>query len=138
PTNGYARLGLAAALALSAELVHWFNGNAWIAALLALLAIALGGLRTYQLGWQALKNKTLNVNSLMTVAVTGAFIIGQWAEAAMVMVLFTLADMIEARTVDKARHSIAQLDRKSTRLNSSHVSTSYAVFCLKRKKNFFY
>src|SRR5699024_8463017 len=109
PTNGYARLGLAAALALSAELVHWFNGNAWIAALLALLAIALGGLRTYQLGWQALKNKTLNVNSLMTVAVTGAFIIGQWAEAAMVMVLFTLADMIEARTVDKARHSIAQL-----------------------------
>src|SRR5699024_7061400 len=31
---------------------------------------------------------------------------------------------------------IAQsLDRKSTRLNSSHVSISYAVFCLKKKKN---
>src|SRR5438477_6191665 len=27
------------------------------------------------------------------------------------------------------------LDRKSTRLNSSHMSTSYAVFCLKKKKN---
>src|SRR5690625_6576731 len=27
-------------------------------------------------------------------------------------------------------------DRKSTRLNSSHVATSYAVFCLKKKKNF--
>src|SRR5437868_7850083 len=27
-----------------------------------------------------------------------------------------------------------QLDRKSTRLNSSHVSISYAVFCLKKKK----
>src|SRR5699024_12178474 len=27
-------------------------------------------------------------------------------------------------------------DRKSTRLNSSHVSISYAVFCLKKKKNF--
>src|SRR5699024_11584350 len=26
-------------------------------------------------------------------------------------------------------------DRKSTRLNSSHVSKSYAVFCLKKKKN---
>src|SRR5690625_6327481 len=26
-------------------------------------------------------------------------------------------------------------DRKSTRLNSSHVATSYAVFCLKKKKN---
>src|SRR5699024_12585351 len=29
----------------------------------------------------------------------------------------------------------AQGDRKSTRLNSSHVSISYAVFCLKKKKN---
>src|SRR5215469_17663044 len=29
-------------------------------------------------------------------------------------------------------------DRKSTRLNSSHVEISYAVFCLKKKKNFQY
>src|SRR5437868_13286685 len=29
-------------------------------------------------------------------------------------------------------------DRKSTRLNSSHVSISYAVFCLKKKKLFYY
>src|SRR5690606_41373069 len=28
-----------------------------------------------------------------------------------------------------------ELDRKSTRLNSSHVKISYAVFCLKKKKN---
>src|SRR5207249_11030841 len=31
--------------------------------------------------------------------------------------------------------SVHQGDRKSTRLNSSHVSISYAVFCLKKKKN---
>src|SRR5438874_7343622 len=30
---------------------------------------------------------------------------------------------------------IAAVDRKSTRLNSSHVEISYAVFCLKKKKN---
>src|SRR5699024_11403497 len=29
---------------------------------------------------------------------------------------------------------VSELDRKSTRLNSSHVSISYAVFCLKKKK----
>src|SRR5437773_9134678 len=29
----------------------------------------------------------------------------------------------------------ARLDRKSTRLNSSHITTSYAVFCLKKKTN---
>src|SRR5699024_12070492 len=31
-------------------------------------------------------------------------------------------------------HSRRPIDRKSTRLNSSHVSISYAVFCLKKKK----
>src|SRR5690242_21855910 len=32
------------------------------------------------------------------------------------------------------REGCAQRDRKSTRLNSSHMSISYAVFCLKKKK----
>src|SRR3712207_8544749 len=31
--------------------------------------------------------------------------------------------------------SIGELDRKSTRLNSSHANISYAVFCLKKKKH---
>src|SRR3712207_7287648 len=31
-------------------------------------------------------------------------------------------------------HGIANSDRKSTRLNSSHANISYAVFCLKKKK----
>src|SRR5689334_23533920 len=36
---------------------------------------------------------------------------------------------------DEAKRLVAQyLDRKSTRLNSSHSSISYAVFCLKKKK----
>src|SRR5699024_12346946 len=39
-------------------------------------------------------------------------------------------DQIEAVIVDGRLR-----DRKSTRLNSSHVSISYAVFCLKKKKN---
>src|SRR3712207_7555450 len=34
-----------------------------------------------------------------------------------------------------ARDVNAALDRKSTRLNSSHANISYAVFCLKKKKN---
>src|SRR5207249_6801685 len=35
---------------------------------------------------------------------------------------------------DAVRLPRRQIDRKSTRLNSSHVSISYAVFCLKKKK----
>src|SRR5207249_6319857 len=39
-------------------------------------------------------------------------------------------------TADGREHEYALVeDRKSTRLNSSHVSISYAVFCLKKKKN---
>src|SRR5437773_7794005 len=32
-----------------------------------------------------------------------------------------------------ARKALANIDRKSTRLNSSHITISYAVFCLKKK-----
>src|SRR5438477_9318473 len=40
-----------------------------------------------------------------------------------------------ARTdIQPANDRIADRDRKSTRLNSSHMSISYAVFCLKKKK----
>src|SRR2546430_13458624 len=39
---------------------------------------------------------------------------------------------LEARA--EARHAKRNLDRKSTRLNSSHSQISYAVFCLKKKK----
>src|SRR5215203_6484190 len=35
----------------------------------------------------------------------------------------------------RARFAPSPLDRKSTRLNSSHANISYAVFCLKKKKN---
>src|SRR5580698_10685887 len=38
-----------------------------------------------------------------------------------------------ARALPHQTHA-AGLDRKSTRLNSSHMSISYAVFCLKKKK----
>src|SRR3712207_8723811 len=35
----------------------------------------------------------------------------------------------------EASNFVATIDRKSTRLNSSHANISYAVFCLKKKKN---
>src|SRR3712207_8837515 len=36
--------------------------------------------------------------------------------------------------LDDARERVHLVDRKSTRLNSSHANISYAVFCLKKKK----
>jgi Cd2+/Zn2+-exporting ATPase len=56
-----------------------------------------------------LRHGRLNINALMTVAVTGAFVIGQWPEAAMVMALYAIAEAIEARAVDRARNAIKGL-----------------------------
>lgn len=60
-------------------------------------------------GLAALRKMRLNINALMTVAVTGAFLIGQWPEAAMVMALYAIAELIEARSVDRARNAIKGL-----------------------------
>ncbi len=78
-------------------------------ALVALVSILSGGLGTYKKGWIALKNRNLNINALMSIAVTGAVLIGQWPEAAMVMFLFTVAELIEARSLDRARNAISGL-----------------------------
>src|SRR5256885_10835269 len=48
----------------------------------------------------------------------------------------TARDAAERRALGRERGARADLDRKSTRLNSSHLVISYAVFCLKKKKSY--
>ncbi len=103
-------LALAGCAALGAELLHFAQlAPAWVIAGVALLAILGSGLGTYRRGWIALKNRNLNINALMSIAVTGAVLIGQWPEAAMVMVLFAVAELIEAGSLERARHAIRGL-----------------------------
>ncbi|MAG67963.1 MAG: heavy metal translocating P-type ATPase [Pseudomonadales bacterium] len=109
PMRPWWPLAVAGVLALGAEVSHWLDQPGWISALLALVAIALGGLDTYRKGWVAVRQRTLNINALMSIAVTGAVLIGQWPEAAMVMVLFSLAELIEARSLARARDAIGGL-----------------------------
>src|SRR5699024_2419863 len=52
-----------------------------------------------------------------------------------VLTLMERHDKITAEEAEEARKTdVSSVDRKSTRLNSSHVSISYAVFCLKKKQ----
>src|SRR5690625_5803606 len=44
-----------------------------------------------------------------------------------------IVEMEDPAPIEKATQKGVMLDRKSTRLNSSHVAISYAVFCLKKK-----
>lgn len=102
-------LAVAGLAALAAEVAHWIELPTLFPALLALVAIGLSGTGTYRKGWIAIRHGQLNINALMSIAVTGAMALGQWPEAAMVMVLFTLAEVIEARSLDRARNAIAGL-----------------------------
>jgi Cd2+/Zn2+-exporting ATPase len=111
--SGLPRLLGALGFAIAAEAVSYFAPETsplkGAQMLLAALAIWLAGFGTYQKGWYALKAGRLNINALMTVAVSGAFLIGQWPEAAMVMALYAIAELIEARAVDRARNAIKSL-----------------------------
>ncbi len=103
-------LALSGVAALASEVIHFAQlAPNWVVALVALVAILSGGLSTYKRGWIALKNFNLNINALMSIAVTGAVLIGQWPEAAMVMFLFTVAELIEAKSLDRARNAIGGL-----------------------------
>jgi len=102
-------LALGAVAALASEALHWAGAPGWLVATLAVVAVLASGLTTYKKGWIAVRNGNLNINALMSIAVTGALLIGQWPEAAMVMVLFTLAELIEARSLDRARNAIRGL-----------------------------
>ena len=111
--EGLGRMGFALGLAIAAEAVAFFSPDTLvfkgIGMAIAAAAIWLAGFSTYRKGFAALIKGRLNINALMTVAVTGAFLIGQWPEAAMVMALYAIAELIEARAVDRARNAIKSL-----------------------------
>ena len=109
PDKPWWPLALAGVAAIGSEAAHWFGLPTWMAAVLALVAVSTCGLTTYKKGWIAIRNGNLNINALMSIAVTGALLLGQWPEAAMVMVLFTIAELIEAKSLDRARNAIKGL-----------------------------
>ncbi|MBU3593458.1 cadmium-translocating P-type ATPase [Polynucleobacter sp. 71A-WALBACH] len=110
PKTNWWPLAIAGITATLAEIMELLQlGNQWIVIALVIASIASGGLTTYKKGWIALKNGNLNINALMSIAVTGAMAIGSWPEAAMVMFLFTLAEVIEAKSLDRARNAIRGL-----------------------------
>ena len=74
-----------------------------------LLSLAAGVGATARKAWTAVRVGALDINVLMIVAAAGAAVLGDWAEAATVVFLFGLAQALEARTLDRARHAIRAL-----------------------------
>ena len=73
------------------------------------LATLTGGLLVVPAAWSALKKLRLDMNVLMTVAVAGAWLVNEGGEAAVVVFLFALSELLESWSVGRARRAIASL-----------------------------
>ena len=104
-------MGVSGVTALAAEILAWTGAqeHSPVVIALALLSIATGGLGTLRKGWIALKTFTLNINFLMSIAMIGAVAIGEWPEAAVVIFLFALAELIETLSLERAKNAIRGL-----------------------------
>lgn len=81
--------------------------------LLATLAFAAGivsaGRSPARAAWQALRVRHLDMNVLMISATSGAALLGEWSEGALVVVLFSLGSSLQALTIDCTRSAIQSL-----------------------------
>ncbi|MBI2791828.1 MAG: heavy metal translocating P-type ATPase [Gammaproteobacteria bacterium] len=104
-------IGIAGILALFAEIwsLMVVKEHDAVVAALSLIAIIISGRQTFKKGLLSIRTFTMNINFLMMIAISGAIVIGEWPEAAMVTVLFALAELIERYSFDKARNAIETL-----------------------------
>jgi Cd2+/Zn2+-exporting ATPase len=73
------------------------------------VAVLTGGIPLLRRGIVAARARAVDINVLMSVAVIGALAIGEWSEAATVVFLFALAQYLESRSMERARHAIRAL-----------------------------
>lgn len=90
--------------------LNWMHfGPAWLGTVTFALATLAGGMLVFPAAWKALLAIRLDMNVLMTVAVAGAWIIGEHGEAAAVVFLFSLSELLESWAATRARRAVQAL-----------------------------
>ena len=96
--------------ALAAGLVVAFAGApTGVSMTLYGIAVLTGGIPLLRRAIVAVRGRAIDINVLMSVAVAGALAIGEWSEGATVVFLFALAQYLESRSMERARHAIRAL-----------------------------
>ncbi|MGH9253637.1 MAG: heavy metal translocating P-type ATPase [Vicinamibacterales bacterium] len=103
------RLMVASATAIGAGIAMSWTGHGPAAAALFTAAAVAGGIFPARRAMTAIRSRTLDINTLMVVAVAGALVLGEWLEAATVVCLFAVAQWLELRTMERARQAIRAL-----------------------------
>ncbi|WP_164671024.1 heavy metal translocating P-type ATPase [Virgibacillus doumboii] len=106
----YDRLLLASLLILFGFVASFtFGSSHYLPDVLYGMASLIGGLTLFKAGLINLTKLRFDMKTLMTIAVIGAIIIGEWREAAVVVILFAISEALESYSMDKARSSIRSL-----------------------------
>lgn len=91
-------------------LINWFFPKEGYFSIPSFAAATIaGGLLVFPAAWGALKKFRLDINVLMAVAVTGAWLIGEGAEGASVVFLFALSELLESWASGRARKAVDSL-----------------------------
>lgn len=101
---------ISGALLAAAWLAAWIVPETpLLSTVLYALTIVVGGYPTARKGIRSLLRLNFDINVLMTVAVTGAALIGEWTEGAVVAFLFNVSEALESYSMERARSAIRAL-----------------------------
>ena len=94
---------------LLAAILEWLGAGDTTVLTLYILTAVIGGYAAAKSAFFGLRSLIFDMNALMTIAVIGAFSLGEWSEGATVAFLFSAGNALQTYTMDKTRQSIRAL-----------------------------